>query len=52
MFYADTLGLTQVLNAIDKYQAQQGARYWTAAPLLRRLAQEGRRLADWADSQA
>jgi 3-hydroxyacyl-CoA dehydrogenase len=38
MFYADTVGLPNVLAAIQKYQNEQGAQYWTPAPLLADLA--------------
>ncbi len=47
MFYADTLGLARVLEGIGRYAREQGERYWTAAPLLRQLASDGRRLAEW-----
>jgi 3-hydroxyacyl-CoA dehydrogenase len=47
MFYADTLGLASVLERIGHYAREQGERYWTAAPLLRRLANEGGHLAEW-----
>jgi 3-hydroxyacyl-CoA dehydrogenase len=43
MFYADTVGLRHVLDAIERYGREQGARYWSAAPLLVRLAREGGR---------
>ena len=47
MFYADTLGLTWVLERIGHYAREQGQRYWTAAPLLARLARADARLAEW-----
>jgi 3-hydroxyacyl-CoA dehydrogenase len=47
MFYADTVGLRCVLAVMEKYRSEQGARYWTPAPLLRSLADAGRRLRDW-----
>jgi 3-hydroxyacyl-CoA dehydrogenase len=47
MFYADSLGLKSVLARIEQCGREQGQRYWTAAPLLARLAAEGRRLAEW-----
>src|SRR6185437_5845914 len=47
MFYADTLGLAWVLERIGHYAREQGERYWTAAPLLARLARQGGRLAEW-----
>jgi 3-hydroxyacyl-CoA dehydrogenase len=39
MFHADTLGIDFALSRIEKY--------WQPAPLLRRLASEGRGFADW-----
>ncbi len=41
MFYADTVGLTAVVNAIRRYARLPIARPWTAAPLLTRLADAG-----------
>jgi 3-hydroxyacyl-CoA dehydrogenase len=38
MFYADTVGLPKVLQAILKYEREQGAQYWAPAPLLADLA--------------
>ena len=42
MFYADTVGLPQVLKRIEEFQAKQGPALWTPAPLLRRLAESGK----------
>jgi 3-hydroxyacyl-CoA dehydrogenase len=42
MFYADTVGLPQVLNRIEEFQAKHGPALWTPAPLLRRLAEGGK----------
>ena len=41
MFYADLVGLKQVYDAIEKYRKRYGDRYWTPAPLLKRLAELG-----------
>ncbi len=41
MFYADTIGLPTVLRRVQDYRAQYGD-YWQPAPLLVRLAAEGR----------
>jgi 3-hydroxyacyl-CoA dehydrogenase len=41
MFYADTVGLPAVLRRIEDYRARLGD-HWTPAPLLARLAAEGR----------
>jgi len=42
MFYADTVGLPQVLAAIEKYARGYHGEAWTPAPLLVRLAGEGK----------
>ena len=42
MFYADTVGVKKVYDAILKYQDRVGAEYWTPAPLLEKLAKEGK----------
>jgi len=41
MFYADTLGLRNVLAAMEKYRNGYHGECWTPAPLLARLAAEG-----------
>jgi 3-hydroxyacyl-CoA dehydrogenase len=43
MFYADTVGLKNVLAAIEKFQKGYQGKQWKPAPLLVRLAKEGRR---------
>jgi 3-hydroxyacyl-CoA dehydrogenase len=47
LFYADTLGLPVLLAGMEKYRAEFGPMHWEPAPLLVRLAREGRSLADW-----
>jgi 3-hydroxyacyl-CoA dehydrogenase len=42
MFYADTVGLKNVYDAILKYRDLVGAEYWTPSPLLEKLAREGK----------
>ena len=42
MFYADQVGLKTIYDAILKYRDLVGAEYWTPAPLLERLAKEGK----------
>jgi len=42
MFYADSVGLAQVLEAVKGFHATHGE-LWTPAPLLERLAREGGR---------
>jgi 3-hydroxyacyl-CoA dehydrogenase len=43
MFYADTVGLFNVLMAMDKYAKGRHGDAWTPAPLLEKLAAEGKR---------
>jgi 3-hydroxyacyl-CoA dehydrogenase len=47
MFYADTLGLDAVVASIRELAKVHGKRYWTPAPLLVTLSDEGRSLAQW-----
>lgn len=42
MFYADTVGLKKVYEAILKYRDIVGAEYWTPSPLIEKLAKEGK----------
>jgi 3-hydroxyacyl-CoA dehydrogenase len=42
MFYADTVGLKKVYDAILKYKDMVGAEYWTPSPLLEKLAKAGK----------
>ena len=51
MFYADTLGLPQVLARIEHWQAGLG-HYWEPASLLRKLAREGSTFAAYDSSRA
>lgn len=46
MFYADTLGLANVVERIRGFAGTLDARYWEPADLLLRLAEDGGRLAD------
>jgi 3-hydroxyacyl-CoA dehydrogenase len=41
MCYADTVGLGKVIEAVERFERKFGPR-WKPAPLLRRLAVEGR----------
>jgi 3-hydroxyacyl-CoA dehydrogenase len=52
MFYADTLGLGAVVEAIEALAKEHGNRYWTPAALLVTLAGEGRTLAAWQAARA
>ena len=42
MFYADSVGLLNVLMAMEKYAVGPNADAWTPAPLLVKLANEGK----------
>ena len=42
MFYADTIGLGNVVTRIEEFEQRHGAALWTPAPLLKRLAGEGK----------
>jgi 3-hydroxyacyl-CoA dehydrogenase len=46
MFYADTVGLTKVYDRVREFRAQHGE-LWEPAPLLKRLAQEGKTFAHY-----
>lgn len=45
MFYADTVGLARVYERIGEFHRLHGE-FWTPAPLLKRLAEEGKRFKD------
>jgi 3-hydroxyacyl-CoA dehydrogenase len=47
MFYADAIGLDTLLNGMLKYRAMFGPMHWEPAPLLVKLAKEGKTLAQW-----
>ena len=47
LFHADLIGLGTVYEGILKYRGIFGPMHWEPAPLLARLAREGRRLAEW-----
>jgi 3-hydroxyacyl-CoA dehydrogenase len=47
MFYADTIGLKTLLDGMLKYRAIFGPMHWEPAPLLVKLAAEGKSLAQW-----
>jgi 3-hydroxyacyl-CoA dehydrogenase len=46
MFYADTVGLSKVLSSIEGFQKGYQGQAWKPAPLLVKLAKEGRRFND------
>jgi 3-hydroxyacyl-CoA dehydrogenase len=43
MFYADTVGLSNVLSSIEKFQKGYHGEQWKVSPLLVKLAKEGRK---------
>jgi 3-hydroxyacyl-CoA dehydrogenase len=47
MFYADTVGLGQVLDRVKEFEKQHGSDLWSPAPLLTSLAHDGRTFADF-----
>jgi 3-hydroxyacyl-CoA dehydrogenase len=47
MFYADTVGLGQVLDRVKEFEKQHGSDLWSPAPLLTSLAKDGRTFADF-----
>ena len=47
LFHADTIGLKTLLDGIMKYRALFGPMHWEPAPLLVKLVNEGRSLAQW-----
>ena len=42
MFYADTVGLNNVVAAMERYAKGRNGQFWTPAPLLARLAAAGK----------
>lgn len=51
MWYADTVGLKKVYEKICEFHSRHGE-LWEPAPLLRRLAQEGKTFAEFTSQQA
>ncbi len=52
MFYADQIGLKKVYDTICEYRDKGGEKYWQPAPLLEKLAKEGKTFAQWAREQS
>ena len=46
MWYADTVGLVNVYKRVAEFEKQHG-KIWTPAPLLKRLAEQGKTFADF-----
>jgi 3-hydroxyacyl-CoA dehydrogenase len=51
MWYADAVGLKRVCDRIEEFHKQHGE-LWEPAPLLKRLAQEGKKFADFNKEQS
>jgi 3-hydroxyacyl-CoA dehydrogenase len=51
MFYAETIGLKTLLDGILSYRARFGPMHWEPAPLLVKLVDEGRTLAQWQSAR-
>jgi 3-hydroxyacyl-CoA dehydrogenase len=47
MFYADTVGLKNVLARVEEFREKYGEDLWSPAPLLRRLAESGSTFAEY-----
>ncbi len=48
MHYADHVGLENIRDALLRFQEKGGERWWKPAPLLERLANEGKGFASLA----
>jgi 3-hydroxyacyl-CoA dehydrogenase len=51
MWYADTVGLKKVYDRIEEFHKQHGE-LWEPAPLLKRLAEDGKKFADFNKEQS
>ncbi len=47
MFYADTVGLKNVLAKVEEFERRHGSDLWAPAPLLRKLAEAGKTFESW-----
>jgi 3-hydroxyacyl-CoA dehydrogenase len=52
MFWADQLGLNNIYDKICEFRDKYGEQYWKPAPLLEKLANEGKTFAEWARENA
>jgi 3-hydroxyacyl-CoA dehydrogenase len=48
MFWADQIGLKNIYDKICEFRDKYGEQYWKPAPLLEKLANEGRTFAEWS----
>ena len=51
MHYADRVGLKNVYEKICEFRDREGDLYWKPAPLLEKLAKEGKTFAEWVTEQ-
>jgi 3-hydroxyacyl-CoA dehydrogenase len=51
MWYADTIGLKNVFDRVEEFHKQHGE-LWEPSPLLKRLAEEGKKFADFNKEQS
>ena len=51
MWYADTVGLQKVYDRVKEFEARHG-KLWKPAPLLQRLAEQGKTFAQWDKEKA
>lgn len=49
MHYADQVGLKKVYDKINEFRGRYGDQYWKPAPLLEKLAGQGKSFADWGE---
>ena len=47
MHYADAVGLKNVYDKICEFRDRYGEEYWSPAPLLKKLAEEGKSFSQW-----
>ncbi len=47
MFYADTVGLSEVLARIEEFEKRHGSGLWAPAPLLKKLVLDGKTFKDF-----
>ncbi|HMF77126.1 MAG TPA: 3-hydroxyacyl-CoA dehydrogenase NAD-binding domain-containing protein [Bryobacteraceae bacterium] len=47
MFYADTVGLSNVLMRVEEFERKHGSDLWAPAPLLKQLAETGQTFGSW-----
>jgi 3-hydroxyacyl-CoA dehydrogenase len=52
MFWADTIGLSKILDGMKNYQKTFGDLFWSPSPLLERLVAENKTFADWDKENA